>query len=430
MCHPYRRCSGQALIFVTMSLIFMFGVAGLAIDLGWGYYLKARVQTAADAAVTAAAVYAKYHGDTCGTVTCNVSYTCIGTTPPTTSLQAGCLYATANGPSSFSATMIENNTVPPGVTGNAPTMWIRATVSTTAPNFFLYGSGYQTASIAAQATAGVTLIPAASCIYVLDPSAAQALTVQGTSNITTNGCGVYVNSNSGSALYMNGSATIVGTTKVVGGTSIGGLATITPAATTGVSPTADPLANLAAPTFSGCDHTNYTLGNGNTATINPGVYCGGITLTNNSTTLTLNPGNYILDGGGLTVSNSSILIGSHVMFYNTKTGSNTIGPISVGNSSTITLSAPNSGVYEGVLFFQDRNLTYVANNSFANSATSNVTGAFYFPTTSFTFIGSNNTAIKSAFIAKTMALIGNSSLQSDTTGVYTGLAKTTAALIQ
>ena len=71
-----------------------------------------------------------------------------------------------------------------------------------------------------------------------------------------------------------------------------------------------------------------------------------------------------------------------------------------------------------------------ADSSFANSATSNVTGAFYFPTTSFTFIGSNNTAIKSAFIAKTMALIGNSSLQSDTTGVYTGLASTTAALIQ
>ena len=407
----------------------MFGVAGLAIDLGWAYFLKARVQTAADAAASAAAVYAAGHSDSCASVSCNVAYTCIGTTPPTTSLQAGCLYATADGTPAFSATMIENNTVPPGVTGNTPSLWIRATVSTTAPNLFLYGSGYQTASIAAQATAGVTVIPAGSCIYVLSPNAASALAVTGTSSISTSGCGVYVNSSSATAAVVSGSSTISGVVKVVGGASVTGTSSITPAATTGASPTADPLVNLPAPTFSGCDHTNYLLSNANTATISPGVYCGGIRAIGNSR-LTLNPGNYILDGGGLTVSNSAWLTGSHVMFYNTKTGSNTIAPVSITGNVIVTLSAPTSGAYQGVVFFQDRNLTYASANTIANSSTGVITGVYYFPTTAFNFTGNTSTATKAAFIAQTVAITGSSTLLNDTTGSLTGLAKTTATLIQ
>src|SRR5690348_6209001 len=147
---PGDRRSGQALVMVTMSLIFLFAVMGLAVDLGWCYYLKARVQTAADAAATAAAVYAYNNADSC-TSGCGTTYTCAGVSPPTNALQAGCLYATSDGPSNISASMIENSSTnsPSGVSGNSPYIWVKATVSTSSPVLFLYGSGFESASIAA-----------------------------------------------------------------------------------------------------------------------------------------------------------------------------------------------------------------------------------------------------------------------------------------
>ncbi len=134
----YGSRSGQAMILGTLTLSLLFGAVGFATDLGMSYYTKAQVQTAADAASSAAAMFA-YNGgtnsDACspaGTVTCGVSYTCAGVTPPTNALQAGCLYATADAPSGATVTMIENNGAhpPSGMTGNTPGMCMQATITT------------------------------------------------------------------------------------------------------------------------------------------------------------------------------------------------------------------------------------------------------------------------------------------------------------
>ena len=145
------------------------------------------MQTAADAAASAAAVYALNAGDSCMTITCGVTYTCAGVTPPTNSLQAGCLYATVDGPPVFAASLIENDGAhpPAGLTGNTPTMWVKATVTSGNNHYFLYLSGFHSSSILASTIAGTTTIPAGACIYVLSPTASQALTITGTSSITT-----------------------------------------------------------------------------------------------------------------------------------------------------------------------------------------------------------------------------------------------------
>ena len=426
--HSGRR-GGQALLAVSLSLIFLFAAMGLSVDLGWAYFLKTRVQTAADAAASAAAVYAKANGDNCSTISCGTTYTCAGVYPPTTSLQAGCLYTTVDSPPTFTATMVENNTTPPGVTGNSPSMWVQANVSTSAPNLFLFGVGYKIASIQASAIAGVTSIPSTSCIYQIGTgNIAQAVSVTGSSSITASGCGVYVNSSSTTALYVTGSSHVSGNfIKVVGSVSLGGTSTVSPTATTGATAVADPLASLPAPSYSGCDHTNYSIGNANSATVSPGVYCGGITVTG-AATLNLNPGNYILNGGGLTVSNSGTLNGTHVMFYNTASGSYTIAPISIQGSAIATLSAPSSGTYQGIVFFQDRSQTYASANVIANSGTGLITGTYYFPTTAFNFTGATSTAFYAAFIAKTIVVSGSSTIQNDTSGTYTGLTTSSATL--
>jgi hypothetical protein len=62
---------GQALILVTLTLIPMFGLLGLAVDLGWMEFTKKAAQTAADAAAIAALL--QYQSTTfSATYTCGV----------------------------------------------------------------------------------------------------------------------------------------------------------------------------------------------------------------------------------------------------------------------------------------------------------------------------------------------------------------------
>jgi Putative Flp pilus-assembly TadE/G-like len=431
---------GQAAIIATLTLTFMFASLGLAWDLGWDYFLKSRVQTAADAGATAAAEYALNAGDSCSTIMCGVAYTCAGVTP-TTSLQAGCLYATSDGPPAFAATMIEgdSSSLPPGL-GSSPTMWFKATVTTTNNNYFLYLSGFHSSAILASAIAGTRTIPAGSCIYVLSPTASRALTITGTSSITTSSCGTSINSNASDALYLNGSpylgATGGGQIRVNGGDSIsvGGhaLPDPSPAPLLHNGPVSDPLGNLPAYSYSPtCDaaHTNYSLDHSHTGTLSAGVYCGGISVTGNAS-LTLGQGIYVLNGGGLTVANSASVSGTNVMFYNTASSGQVAGPVSITGNGTVSLTAPNSGTYQGIAFYQDRHVTYAGANTISNSGSGTISGTYYFPTTAFNFTGNTATALNSAFIAATMTLAGSCTLQSDTTGTLTGLARPTAGMLQ
>jgi hypothetical protein len=425
---------GQAVLMVTFSIIFLFACVGLTVDLGWAYYLRTRVQTAADAAASSAAVWAMNHGDSCSTVTCNSTYTCAGVTPPTNALQAGCLYATSDGPPSITATMIENDSsTSPGVTGNTPTMWVRATATTTAANLFLFGAGFRSATISAQSTGSVTSIPPAACIYVLSSNASPALSVTGSSTVTASTCGVFINSNGAQALNVQGSSTLTAKVVKVNGTGVNttGGSTVTPAATLNAGAVADPLSGMTMPAVGTCDHTAYSIGNSNTATMGPGVYCGGITVSG-SAQLTLTQGTYILNGGGLRVSNSGRLTntGSGVTFFNTGKNGYALGAVGIGGAAVLSVSAPTSGAYKGMLFLEDPTLASGSSSSFANSASSTMSGTFYFPKGALSYTGASTTAVFQAFIVSTMTVTGSSAFKNDTLGTYTGLASNTSSLIQ
>src|ERR1019366_5002807 len=56
------RQSGQAGLFVVLSLTVSFAMMGLAVDLGYAYFRRNVAQAAADSAALAAAIYASNSG--------------------------------------------------------------------------------------------------------------------------------------------------------------------------------------------------------------------------------------------------------------------------------------------------------------------------------------------------------------------------------
>src|SRR5689334_7769263 len=89
---------GQAVVMVTLALIAMSGVLGLAVDLGWSFFVKKSAQAAADTAALAAVAKAQtLVGNppfTCGTgVQCTATVSCPTSGSLTGNLNSACVYA-------------------------------------------------------------------------------------------------------------------------------------------------------------------------------------------------------------------------------------------------------------------------------------------------------------------------------------------------
>src|SRR3954447_20935741 len=182
---------GQTAMLFTLAAVPLFGMIGLAVDIGWAHFRQEAAQTAADSAATAAAVaaYTSTGGAnmlcTSPHVACYTDeYQCPTsiTTPPDNNILAGCLYAQANG---FTTAGRQKVTFQSGV-GSAPTAsgvimsyWVIVRVSESIPQLFSSVLGYPNAAVTARATTGAREASSGGCILALNPSAHGALTVSG-----------------------------------------------------------------------------------------------------------------------------------------------------------------------------------------------------------------------------------------------------------
>src|SRR6202034_1570376 len=191
-----------------------------------------------------------------------------------------------------------------------------------------------------------------------------------------------------SALSVQGSGVVnAEDVSIVGGyqTTGSGKINSTQGIQTGAPAATDPYSGLAVPTFSGCGHTNLSVNT--VTTLSPGVYCGGIAI-GNSAQVTLNTGQYILDGGNFSVGGSATVKGSGVTIILTSSkGSSKIGSVSVRNGGAVTLSALLTGTTAGVVFYQDQNAPTTGSDSFQGSATMAIAGAIYFPRQALSYSG-------------------------------------------
>ncbi len=389
-----RRClPGQMMLLVTVALIVLMGLAGLATDFGLLWTEKRQIQTAADAAAVAGALAVVSGGNV--TTAAKTDSSVNGFTDGINSVTV-----TVNNPPATGSYAGDSNAV-------------EAIVTKPEQTYFLRVLGYNSVAIMGRAVAHTG---AHDCIYVMDPSANNALVTSGGSNLSS-GCGIVVNSSSTSGLVASGGACISAAAIGVNASSESQAACVSPAATFNVPRVSDPLAYLTEPTPGTCTPSTtsghgYTATNG--ATISQGTYCGGITVQGGAT-LNLNGGLYILDGGGLTVSGGSNIIGNGVTFYNTGTSSLQYKPITVSGGSTTSLTAPTTGNYAGILFFEDRGLSTNNNNqknAISGASGAQFTGALYFLNSELDFTGGSNAAY-TVIVADILNITGGTTVNSN-----------------
>ena len=127
------------------------------------------------------------------------------------------------------------------------------------------GNNFSTVNVSARAVAGS---PGASnsCVYILDPTASDAMELQGSFDVTAPNCGVVADSNASDALQLTGGGGTLtaGSVSVVGGDG-GQTGDSTPAPVTGATPVSDPL-NITGPNTTNGGCTTGTGGNTSTAT--------------------------------------------------------------------------------------------------------------------------------------------------------------------
>ena len=411
-----RKQRGFVLIVTALSLITLVAFVGLVFDTGYLAWMRERAQNAADAAAIGAMLDLK-----AGNVI-------------TTARTDGQADAATNGFTNGNNSTTVNINNPPlygSYAGN--NAYVEAIVQKQVPNLFMVILGQNQTTVGARAEARISGggTSSAGCIYALDPTASRSLSLAGSNTITFN-CSAYSESSSSSAYYSEGSITldlsstakvgVVGNYQINNGTQIVNTGTGQTELPVTVTSPGDPLAGIAAPSSSTIISATSTYHDMNSPPANnalqPGVYCGGITIGNtNGTTYTMNAGTYIMAGGGFTLQSlASVNATAGVTIYLTSSSgyscsqSYSYSPININGQATFNINAPTTGSLAGIAMFQDRSITSGSQHQIVSQTTSVINGALYFKNSPLLWSGSNTTNGYMIIVADTITINGNSGL--------------------
>ncbi|MCI0643082.1 MAG: pilus assembly protein TadG-related protein [Gemmataceae bacterium] len=200
--------------------------------------------------------------------------------------------------------------------------------------------------------------PAPLGLVALRPNGASSFVNDAQLALTLLGAGIYVNSDDPAAFDNQSNGLLsAASIDVTGGWINSGSGAVLTKINSGSAPIADPLRYLPPP-----DPASLTVRSNNKLTINsllprilqPGIYRGGIKIEGISIVIMM-PGVYILEGGGLEVTNLATLTSVSTMIYNTQ-GAFPAGPITLNSLGKVVLAAPLTGYYRGIGIYQDRNV--------------------------------------------------------------------------
>jgi hypothetical protein len=362
------------MILTTLGMTALLGMMGLAIDVGALYQHRRTMQTAADAGAMAGGAEI---------------YRAKPTLVQPSALAATATNHFAHGTDGVSVTV---NRPPASGFYVGDMRYVEVIINQPSPTYFMRVFGWTSVNVPARAVAGVGAI-GRNCVYVLDPSAPGAFQ-SNSSAVLDADCGMIVNSNNPSALRAASSSSVTAASiSITGGYELNG-GMVSPIPETDVPPAPDPLAYLTPPPVGSCTETNFHATSG-TTTLNPGTYCRGIHV-NAGARVILNPGMYVIKGGGINLESGAILEGNGVTIFLTEGLGMPYGTLSFQSGSEVHLKAPTTGPYAGILFYQDPNAgTGTDTHNLESTASSYFEGALYFPTQRLSL--QSNSAIDAAY---------------------------------
>lgn len=390
----HRNCEGALSIIFAVLLPVLIGFIALATDAGLWQVNARNMQTAADAAALAAGreignlndaymlALVKSESDRNGFGE-DEGVTITMSTPPLTGSRAG--------------------------NENA----VEVNLSQPQERFFSVLS-LSTDPVATARAVAVKSTSKKACVLALDETADQAVDFSGNPDVGLNGCVIAANSNSEEAININGNVTLSAQSLyTVGGyTTTGSSYTLNleEEAVTHAPPLNDPYADLPDPSYGGCDYNNTRARN--TTTLNPGVYCGDLTINANAN-VTLNPGTYYVHGGEFRINGNTTVVGNGVTIVLTGTGSS-VATMDVNGSAHLDLTAPSSGQYEGMLIYQDRDASTSGVNKINGNSVNDLKGSIYVPNQSVEFSGNSSSSSSCLrLVSRLVTFSGNSGFAHD-----------------
>ena len=263
--------------------------------------------------------------------------------------------------------------------------------------------------ISAEATAAVVGM-GEHCALALDTGNTIAVRAGGSTIVDLN-CGIMANSISATAVTAGGSSLV----KASPVSAVGGVPASSNYAT-GTErfpysvPQADPFAALANPAI-GSGNSSGDVKANQTKSLSPGTYAG-MTIQG---TANLAAGTYFIDGGSLKINSGAVVNGTNVVFVlsskNAASSPSSIATVDINGGATLNITAPSSGTYKGILFFQDRRATDSGSNKINGNSSSKLQGAIYFPSQEVQFNGNSGINIACIkLVAKRLEFTGNSKI--------------------
>ncbi|MFH1371891.1 MAG: pilus assembly protein TadG-related protein [Planctomycetota bacterium] len=153
------------------------------------------------------------------------------------------------------------------------------------------------------------------------------------------------------------------------------------------------------------DPNKVKIAPGETRTLSPGYYPGGIEITPSTGTAILESGIYVLNGVGLNINGGNLIADppGGVMFYIIGTGS-----VNLQGNGNVQIDELESGPWAGMAIFQDRNNHNDAKIIGTNAL--DINGTIYFPR-NFVEIGGTGDGFGTQLIADTLWIHGDGVLQ-------------------
>jgi Flp pilus assembly protein TadG len=438
-----RDENGQVLVMTVLCMACLLGFVAFATDVGLLIAHKRLLQSAADAAAVAASDELTY-----------------ASTDGITVKQAATNAAAQNGVKVQTGTTVTVNNGPLNGPYKGNASYVEVIIQQSEPTILMSLFHVASVPVTARAVAGQT--SNSGCIWTLDGSG-NDISNTGSGTLSIPSCDIYDDSaDTSDALTNTGSGSITAKAiGIVGGYKNTGSGSISPNPVTGMTTVGDPLSFLQPPTIptstgTGCvsQPGGNTIGPGcykgisntgsGTLTLSPGNYVinGDITNTG-SGTLILGAGNYIINGnlkstgsatltlgngsytisgnftdtgsgpltlgsglyiveGDLGLTGSGAMTGSSVSFY-------TEGNTSVTGSGTVNISAPTSGPENGILFFQSR--TDTQGMSITGSSNLTLQGIIYAPAAVLSFTGSGSGNTYADIVVSQLNLTGSTTFQ-------------------